>query len=460
MITGERGGISEGDEQALRDAGLAHVLAIAGLHMALVGLGLFWLVRAGLAAWPRVALHYPIKKWAAGAALGGALFYLVVSGAAAPTIRAFTMLAMMLLAILVDRPALSMRAVALAATILLLLRAGEPDRAGIPDVVFGGRQPDRRRGMGAGRALARPPVGPRRFAAVRRYLRGIVTTSLVGSIATMPYAAFHFDRATHYAVLGNLLAMPVMGFVTMPAAAFAVVLMPFGLDAWPLHVMGWGIDAMLAVGRFVSRLPGAVSVVSAWPVSALVADLPWWTVVVIWRRRWRWLGLVAIVAGIVQALAAPGADILMAATRKPLLIAAATGCCISSGRRATNIRLSEWLKRDGDERTADVAVAAPADGVHCDGEGCVTRLPDGETLRDTAPVRGAGRGLRPRRHRRQCRARTRHLSGTEACCRLERYRCECRRLGQARVPAVGRDCHGRARRAAVESRPERPSSDG
>src|SRR5450755_4210258 len=91
LITGMRGGIEPDDEAALRDAGLAHVLAIAGLHMALVGMGLFWLVRAVLAAIPRVALNYPIKKWAAGAALAGAVFYLVISGAAASATRAFVM---------------------------------------------------------------------------------------------------------------------------------------------------------------------------------------------------------------------------------------------------------------------------------------------------------------------------------------------------------------------------------
>ena len=93
---------------------------------------------------------------------------------------------------------------------------------------------------------------------------------IVGSIATAPYAAFHFDRATHYAVLGNLLAMPIMAFVTMPAAALAIFLMPFGLDQYPLRAMGWGIDAMLHVGRWVAHLPGSVSFVSAWPISALV----------------------------------------------------------------------------------------------------------------------------------------------------------------------------------------------
>ena len=122
LITGDRGSISDEDEAALRDAGLAHVLAIAGLHMALVGLGLFWVVRAVLAAIPVIALNYPIKKWAAFAALGGATFYLIVSGAATPATRAYVMLSTMLTAILMDRPALSMRSVALASLVLLLLR--------------------------------------------------------------------------------------------------------------------------------------------------------------------------------------------------------------------------------------------------------------------------------------------------------------------------------------------------
>ncbi|HWC63527.1 MAG TPA: ComEC/Rec2 family competence protein, partial [Rhizomicrobium sp.] len=122
LITGERGGIDAQDEAALRDAGLAHVLAIAGLHMALVGGGLFWLVRAVLAAFPAIVLNHPIKKWAALAALSGSFFYLLISGASASATRAFVMLAMLLLAVLVDRPALSMRNLALAAAILLLWR--------------------------------------------------------------------------------------------------------------------------------------------------------------------------------------------------------------------------------------------------------------------------------------------------------------------------------------------------
>src|SRR5579862_4063799 len=193
LITGDRGGISEADEESLRDAGLAHVLAIAGLHMALVGLGLFWTVRALLALWPRVALTQPIKKWAALAALGGAAFYLAISGGATPAIRAFTMLAMMLLAILFDRPGFSMRSLAFAAMILLVTRPEtliEPgfqmSFAAVASLIAVSEWEQRRNAL-------RGPQPRARFADVRRYVRGIAITSFVGSIATMPYAAFHFD---------------------------------------------------------------------------------------------------------------------------------------------------------------------------------------------------------------------------------------------------------------------------
>ncbi len=103
-------------------------------------------------------------------------------------------------------------------------------------------------------------------------------------------------------MLGNLGAMPIMGFVTMPAAAISVILMPFGLDALPLHVMGWGIDAMLSVGRWVSHLPGAVSIVPAWPIASLVLLSVGGLWIAFWRARWRWLGLAPAAAGVALGL--------------------------------------------------------------------------------------------------------------------------------------------------------------
>ena len=377
LIAGDRGGISEADEQALRDAGLAHVLAIAGLHMALVGLGLFWTVRAVLAAIPAIALSYPIKKWAAAAALAGAAFYLVISGAATPATRAFVMLASMLFAIMVDRPAFSMRALAFAAAIILFARPEsliEPgfqmSFAAVSGLIAVAEWEQRRAAAGKGE-------GPVSFAAARRYLRGIAVTSLVGSIATMPYAAFHFDRATHYAVLGNLLAMPIMGFVTMPAAALSIALMPVHLDFVPLRVMGWGIQAMLAVGRWVSHLPGSVSTVGAWPVSALLLMSLGGLWVVIWRGRWRWLGLVPAAFGILAIVVSGPPDLLIARDGRTVAVRSNNSLLYFVGHPADEYSASEWLKRDGDQRTPPAALGDAAHGIRCDAYGCIAALKGG-----------------------------------------------------------------------------------
>jgi competence protein ComEC len=381
LITGDRGAISSEDEQALRDAGLAHVLAIAGLHMALVGLGLYWTVRALLALIPAIALRYPIKKWAALAALASATFYLIISGAATPATRAYVMLAAMLLAVLFDRPALSMRSLALAATIILLLQPEnllEPgfqmSFAAVASLIAVAEWEQARR------ARRTEPAAPHAFAGVRRYMRGIATTSFVGSVATAPYAVFHFDRATHYAVIGNLLAMPVMGFVTMPAAALSVFLMPFGLDALPLHVMGWGIELMLSVGRFVSGLPGAVSIVPAWPMAALVLLSLGGLWTLIWRQPWRWLGLIAMGAGAVVVIAAPAPDLLVARDATTVAVRGSDGLLRFVQPARDDYSAGEWLKRDGDGRESDAAVATPEQGVRCDAYGCIAKARDGSLI--------------------------------------------------------------------------------
>lgn len=372
LITGDRGAISPEDEQALRDAGLAHVLAIAGLHMALVGLGLFWTVRALLALFPILALRYPIKKWAALAALGGAGFYLVISGAATPATRAFIMLAAMLLAILFDRPALSMRSVALAATLILLSRPEnifEPgfqmSFAAVGSLVAIAEWEQRQR------ARRTEPVAPSAFAGLKRYIHGIAITSFVGSLATAPYAIFHFDRATHYAVIGNLLAMPVMGFLAMPAAALSVMLMPFGLDYWPLRLLGRGIEVMLALGGFVSALPGAVSVMPAWPDYALVLLSFGGVWVLIWRQSWRWLGLVPLGLGLGLALTAEPPDLLVARDGRTVAVRLSSGLAFI-GSPSDRYAAENWLRRAGDERLPAQAIGGK--GMACDSFGCVARV--------------------------------------------------------------------------------------
>jgi competence protein ComEC len=362
LITGMRGGISDEDEAALRDAGLAHVLAIAGLHMALVGGGLLWLVRALLAAVPGLALNYPIKKWAAGAALAASLFYLVISGAAVPAVRAFVMLAVALVAMLLDRPALTMRSVALAAAILLVFWPESITQAGFQmsfaavGSLVAVAEWFRGRGHGA-RGM------------VRRYAGGIAMTSLVGSLGTMPFVLYHFEQATRYAVLGNLIAMPVMGFWVMPAAALSVVLMPFGWDGPALHLLGQGIQVMVALGGWVSHLPGAISVVAAMPLSALLAVAAGGLWLVIWRGPRRWLGLAGFVVAVGLVIRAPLPDMLVGQDGQTLAIRGDDGQFHFPYPPKDAFAAREWLRRDGDTRTLD-QVTRPAN-MRCDDRGCV-----------------------------------------------------------------------------------------
>jgi competence protein ComEC len=200
-------------------------------------------------------------------------------------------------------------------------------------------------------------------------LRGIALTSLVASLATLPFAIFYFGRATHYAVLGNLLAMPAMGLVVMPSAALSVAAMPFGLEHWPLQAMGWGIGLMLTLGRFVSGLPGAVTVTHAFPMSALMVIALGGLWFLIWRRSWRWWGLPPILAGIVLAVMAPQPDLLIAPDARTLALRGSDGLLHFVQTPKDKYAASRWLLRDGDSRDWREAIGIPS--TRCDGLGCI-----------------------------------------------------------------------------------------
>jgi len=280
-------------------------------------------------------------------------------------VRAFVMLAMVMTAILLDRPALSMRSLGLAAALLLMLR---------PEAIV---EPGFQMSFAAVAGLiavaewemTRERLAPR--GALYRYAHGIVMTSLVGSLATMPFALFHFERATHYAVLGNLIAMPVMGFWVMPAAALSVALMPFGLEGFALHWLGQGIGVMVAMGRWVSGLPGAVSLAPAMPLSALLLISLGGLWLAIWRRGWRWWGLVPMALGAVLAFAAPRPDMLVAGDGVTIAIRGDDGRLAFLRKPKDKYAARDWLRRDGDGRDIEDAVGVA--GVKCDGLGCVVK---------------------------------------------------------------------------------------
>lgn len=373
LVTGERASIPDEISADLRAAGIYHVLSISGLHMVLFAGSLFWAVRAFLVLLPGLALRYPVKKWAAAVAILGATFYLLISGAAVATQRAWIMICLMFLAVLLDRPALSMRNVMLAATVILLWRPESLIGASfqmsfaavIALIAFYESEPVRR-------WSSRPRAAGLEAAASRgiAYILGIASTSIVAGTATGVIAAFHFNRIAIYGLAGNMAAMPIVGIVVMPMALLALLLMPFGLDGPALWVMGKGVDGMLIVAREVAAWQGADRLVPAAPLSALVVAVLGALWLTLWRANWRYAGLVPLAVGLGLWGSVTPPDILIDRDAALFAVRTADGNLALTAPRPS-YAAEQWLRYEGDARTA--REAARSEFIDCDPEGCLYR---------------------------------------------------------------------------------------
>jgi competence protein ComEC len=372
MITGERGTIPHDVNDSLQASGLAHILSISGLHMSLVAGLSFWLVRALLALSPTLASVYPIKKWAALAGLAMGLVYLLLASASVATERSYIMLAVMFIAILVDRPALSMRNLAIAALIILV---AFPEAA-----LTASLQMSFLAVMGL---LAIHDVWSRWLAQSEEVDRGIVQhaasvifrifcaaalTSLAAGGLSSIAAAYHFGRLAPYSLIANLMALPVMSILVMPPALFAVLAMPFGLEAAPLQVMDAGLVLVQAISDWVVSLPGAQGRIAALPLApALLLTM---AAIVLCLTR-GFLRLAAAPLAAVALLAATFTerpDIYIDPAAKNVAIRTASGELVPAQPRRGRFAVSQWLRADGDG--ARPAEAARRAGWACAGAVC------------------------------------------------------------------------------------------
>lgn len=304
LLTGDRSGVPKADLEALRASGLAHLLAISGLHIGMVALIAFAGMRVLLVARDRWARDWPVKKIAAAVSLLITFGYMLLAGATVPTQRAFLMTGIVLIAVMIDRRAISMRLVAVAAVVVLCVGpealVGPSFQLSFAAVValvavYESYRPDRDRGFGR-------PHWSRR---ILLYLGAVALTTVIAGTATSPFAVHHFGRMAHYSVLANLAAVPIVTFVVMPAELLGVLMMPIGLEALPLTIAGHGIRAVLAIAHWVAGLPGAEGrfpPMTGWGFACLLLGACWSA---IWRRSWRFLGIPLILAGLASPLLKP-----------------------------------------------------------------------------------------------------------------------------------------------------------
>ena len=350
LITGERGLISQQLINHYRDSGLAHFLSISGLHMSmLVGL-MFFLARLILAFIPAISLRYDSKKIAAVLAIIISIVYLGLSGAEIPAVRAFIMTFIVLLGVLFNRRAISMYTIAVAAMIILTV---------FPQALVGASFQ-----MSFAAVICLIAFYERNAKALESYLDrssgnllvktckilflyfvGVLISDLVASLATLPFAVYHFNRIALYTSLANLLAAPIIGFIIMPFVLLSLLLMPFGMEECFLRVVGFGISKVNQITTWVSSLEGAsYQIVSEplWGLLLIVFSGLW---LCIWQSKIRHIGWIGIIIGLLSVVTVNKPDILISSDAKVIALRDNQNNLVVLPSRGKTFIKQQWLEK-------------------------------------------------------------------------------------------------------------------
>lgn len=367
LITGERSTIPSEINRSLLVSGLYHILSISGLHMWLAAGGVFWAVRAALALVPGAALRFPIRKWAAAAALLMGLFYMLLAEGGVATARSFIMVAIVFFAMIVDRPALSARNLALAAVTILILDPEAAIEAGFQMsflavlglVAFHEAWSQYRLRHGSSVAPQRPWWARVAVWGASAFAASLVTSFIAGFSSSLP-AAYHFGRISPYGVLANGLAIPVVGVLVMPFALVSVLLMPFGLERLPLLVMGKGLELVIVISDAVAGLPGANEVIARPTEAAILAVALGFLLLCLLIGPVRLVGLVVMAAGSLLLVAAPPApDLLVEQAGQNVALRNTGGRLVPAVPRRARFAVEKWLQANGEEASLGEAARRP-----------------------------------------------------------------------------------------------------
>jgi competence protein ComEC len=371
LTTGRRAAISDEANDAITAAGLAHILSISGLHIGLVSGIIFFVTRLLMVCIPGLALRAPVKKYAAVLAFIGAAFYTLLAGASIPAQRSLIMVGIALFAIIVDRSPISMRLVAFAAFAVLLVApeslisaSFQMSFAAVAGLVM------------VFDYLREPLAGFYRNAGFVRkaalYVLGICLTTVIATVATAPFTIFHFQQLAIYGVIGNALAVPLSAFVIMPAAVLAAVLMPFGLEFWPLQVMGSGITGMIDISEWVAAMPHALLKIPAPQPEALPCFAAAILFVFLIKGYGRLVALIPLGAVVLLVAAHRQPDILVSPRFEIASLKDPSGSLYVSSMRKEKFVREKWESLYG--LHPDTALAWPREGgegiLHCDEQAC------------------------------------------------------------------------------------------
>jgi len=377
LLTGQRAAIPEADLAAMRDSGLAHLLAVSGLHVGIVGGVVFAALRLLLAV-TGAALHVNAKKIAAVGGILAAFLYMLLTGSQVPMQRAVAMAGLFALAVLLDRQGAGMRALALAAIVVLALQ---------PEALLG---PSFQMSFAAVLALIAAYQACRPWLTRVRAARGwplrlaaglalLCFTSLVASAATAPFSAWHFQRVALYGIAANAIAVPLTTVAVMPLGLLGLLLMPLGLEAAALVPMGWAVEAILWTARLVSAWPGAAPTVPAapgWGILSVAAGLVTLCLV---RGRVALAGVFPLALGLASPWVTPQPDVIVNPTGRVIVLKGSAGYAALASAGASRLERESMAARLG-----LAALPALPDGqagsLSCGRVACALAGPGGRTI--------------------------------------------------------------------------------
>ncbi len=371
LLTGSSMALPAADHAAFSDSGLAHLLAVAGLHIGIVMGFALLLSRQAFALSERASLFWPTKKLAAAAALAAGGAYMVLTGMHLPIIRSFVMACLLTLALLAGRNPVSMRGLALAATFLMLIAPQE-----VPDVSFQmsfSAVLALIAGYEALRPLLRRLHGSGRWRRFVSHVSALALTSALAGSASAPYAAYHFGHVQVYFVLANMVAVPLTALLVMPAGLISLFLMPLHLEALALVPMGWGAQAILWVARTTAALPAAtfeVPHIPLWGLCIFSLGFAW---LGIWRTPLRLAGVPVMVLGLASPLLATPPDLLVSADARLIALRTSQGMFLQQTKGGSKFTRDAWAQY----WAAASVMRIPAEGDAGDG---VIRCADGACL--------------------------------------------------------------------------------
>lgn len=361
MVMGDQSGISDETREVLAASGLAHIYSISGLHLSMVAGGIFAAIRLALALTPGLARRLSAKKIAAAGGLVAAVLYLMLAGGMAnvPAFRSTLMLGLIFGAVLAGRRALTMRNVALSALVIIAFD---------PAAVF---RPSFQLSFAAVAALVgcyelpRKPLlkSPGWLTQGILLVGGTALTSLIAGLATLLFSVYHFQQTAPLGVLGNVLALPVVGLVIMPMAIVSLLAMPLGLE-WPfVSAMGWGIERMVEIGAFVASLSTGLEAHPLLAPSAMligVLALAWFA---FFANYWRLFGPVLAIPAVLFLAGDQRPDLLVADTTQAVAIADANGMQLVTGREGS-FAVNAWAEQYNQPIT-EAGTASTCDTLAC-----------------------------------------------------------------------------------------------